>query len=84
MEPIKVELSDNRVLIMRADGKGRDLAEAQKRSAGSSEMIAPALISILSTVDGNPIFPDQVLDLPIGDYLAVLEAFNKAYGSVFS
>ena len=70
----EITLSDGKIAIIK-DGKGRDLLNAQKK-AKSSDEIPYALIAELTEIDGNYLFYEDILELPIADVIQLQEAIG--------
>jgi len=58
------------------EGKGSDTLKAAKMVSGQEEMI-PALISLLTEFDGKKMPMEEILDFSMGDYMHLVEEFNK-------
>lgn len=67
----EVTLSDGRKAIVRR-GKGRDLREAMRRGKMDPTQIQFELIAVLSTIDGKPVFSDELMDMSIEDVTALM------------
>ena len=65
-------------------GTGRDLIEAQRLSAGNQEQLVIALASRLLRVDGKPILYEDLLDWPLVDVVAAIDALNGTLGKALS
>jgi len=64
-------------------GKGRDLKQAQrlvaKGSPDAATETAFALISILVTIDGQKIFPDQVEEMDLADVMKLTTFITRNF-----
>ena len=69
-------LSTGEKVVIR-EAKGHD-AERAMRFAGSGqkEKYLSALMSCTTTVDGKPIVPEELSDLPLKDYLKIQGEFS--------
>ncbi|WP_027190071.1 hypothetical protein [Fundidesulfovibrio putealis] len=67
----EITLSDGRKAIVRR-GKGRDLREAMRRGKMDPTQIQFELIAVLSTIDGKPVFSDELMDMSIEDVTALM------------
>lgn len=65
-------------------GTGRDLIEAQRLSAGNQEQLVIALASRLLRIDGKPILYEDLLDWPLVDVVAAIDALNGTLGKALS
>lgn len=64
------KLPSGRSYVMRS-GKGRDLQKAQRLANDQSE-VAFGLITTLTTIDGESLFPDALLDMDLPDLMHLI------------
>ena len=69
-----VTLSDGRQAEV-IKGMGSDIVKASQLATYTEE-ITSVLVSLLTTVDGKRLTPDDVLDLPIHDYSSIMGVFQ--------
>jgi len=67
----EITLSDGRKAVVRK-GYGRDLREAMRRGKMDPTQIQFELIAVLSTIDGKPVFSDELMDMSIEDVTALM------------
>lgn len=79
----EITLSNGKTAEMTA-GTGRDLIEAQRLAAGSNDQLVLALASRLLRVGGKPIVYEDLLDWPLLDVVAVIDALNGTLGKALS
>ena len=80
---MEITLSDGKKAEM-TPGTGRDLIEAQRIAGGSQDQLALALASRLLRVGGKPIVYEDLLDWPLVDVVAAIDALNGSLGKVLS
>lgn len=63
-------LQDGRTATIKA-GVGRDAIAATRLCDGDQSMWLPALLSILGRIDGEALFMEDWIELPLKDYMAL-------------
>lgn len=71
-----ITLSDGRVCVIRK-GKGKDAVEAMKVAGTDSSNFIFALMSRVTTIDGNPIVMEDLEELPLPDVMHMQEVFSQ-------
>jgi len=66
-ETREVQLPHSKLKAQIRRGKGRDLRVAQMRSSQDASLFVPTLISLLVTVNGQPVIPEFFDDMDIDD-----------------
>lgn len=61
--------------------KGKHIREAQRISDGEQDKFLFALISLTSTIDGNPILTEDLDDMDGADVLALMGEFSGNFTS---
>jgi hypothetical protein len=70
------ELSDGRICKIEK-GKGKDATEAMKVSGQDSSKYLFALISRVTTIDGNKIVAEDLDEMPLNDVLKIQTEFAE-------
>lgn len=60
-------------------GTGRDSAEAAKVADGNAGLMMPAIMARLVTIDGQAGVAEDFLDLPLADYLTLLNELGASF-----
>jgi hypothetical protein len=71
-----ITLSDGRTAGI-LKGKGRDVAEAQKQAGTDSGKFMGVAMSLLVHIDGESLPYEDLLDLPMEDYINLQGAFSE-------
>lgn len=77
-EPKEITLPCGSVAIIKP-GKGRDAAEAAKVADGNPGLIMPAIMARLITIDGETGVAEDFLELPIPDYMKLMEELGANF-----
>ena len=72
-----VTLSDGRVALVRR-GKGRDLLEASRRSGTDVSRAQFEILSILTTINGQPASFDDLMNMDMNDVTDLMAATGSA------
>ncbi|MBL7718960.1 MAG: hypothetical protein JNL72_09000 [Flavipsychrobacter sp.] len=72
----EVTLSDGRIALIKA-GKGRDAKEALRISGGREDEYMNALMSRTVSIDGKPVVPEELDELPMNDYIKIQTEFSE-------
>lgn len=72
----EVTLSDGRIALIKA-GKGRDAKEALRISGGREDEYMNALMSRTVLIDGKPVVPEELDELPMNDYIKIQTEFSE-------
>ena len=83
MEPQETEekkegitLSSGKKAVVR-DGIGLDSKYATRDAEGKQEDYMPNLMARLTEIDGHPVVPEDLLNLPLKDYTAIQNEVAK-------
>ena len=71
----EITLSDGTICTIR-QGKGKDIIKAS-RMVNSQEEIQPVFMSMLVEFDGKKRSAEDITELPVPDYIALIVAFEK-------
>lgn len=70
-------LSDSRKVLIK-EAKGHHAEKAMRiAGSGQQEKYLTALMSFTVTIDGKPIVPEQLSDMPLKDYLKIQGEFAE-------
>ncbi len=72
----EVTLSNGRIALIKA-GKGRDAKEALRISGGREDEYMNALMSRTVLIDGKPVVPEELDELPMNDYIKIQTEFSE-------
>lgn len=61
------------------EGKGKHAMEAGRIANGEQTKFMPALVSLLVTYDGRAIVMEDIEEMPLNDYLAIMAEFGANF-----
>ena len=73
----QIELSGGRIAIVQ-EFKGKHIIQAQRATNGDSEKLMFAIISMLTTIDGQPVVMEDLEEMPGKDMLKLMAEFGEA------
>jgi len=73
---IELALTTGRTAIIEL-GKGRHVRQAQKMSEGDTSAYMNCLMSLLVTIDGQRLVPEDFDELPANDYVELLSKMSE-------
>jgi len=82
-QPKPFKLPSGVSVVIRNDGKGRDLLAAQRAAGSDENLIIYALISQLSTFNGQKKVMEDILEMPIGDVMTLSGKITSVAGGDF-
>lgn len=72
----EVKLPSGKVAVIE-EGKGRHVRQAQRMSEGDASMYMNCMMSLLVTVDGKKMVPEDFDDLASNDYVELLAKMSE-------
>lgn len=76
--PVTLTLSDGKKAEIR-EGFGRDLRKAQVMAGKDAGALVPSLVSVLTTVDGQHIVPEDLDNMPLADVFVLQKAISDFF-----
>lgn len=73
----EIVLKSGKVAVIQ-EFKGKHVMEAQRIADGESEKVMFALISLLTTIDGQPVLMEDLEEMPGSDVMTLMKEFGQA------
>jgi hypothetical protein len=68
----EISLKDGRIVVLKSEPKGRHAAQAAKISNNNQDLVAAAIAAQVVEINGKGVTMEEILDLPLADYFAVV------------